>query len=333
MTEKTSSENFNPSLLKQLQKILHESVPPSSYEPWTEIVDVHQEIYKKKGEELLKEGKVGTILLAGGQGTRLGFSGPKGCLPITPEKTLFQYFADQVKDHLKMAIMTSKDNHEATLTHFRQLGLKSDQISFFQQGELPFLTLEGQPLLTASGKVAFGPDGNGAAVRDFFKSPIASQWEKEGIVYVTLILIDNPLADPFDPYLIGAHALSGAEITLKCIMRNPEEKLGLVVKRNGKPHVIEYSEAPEELWKNHFLSNISLFCFSMSFLKKVANEPLPLHKALKNGVWKFEHFIFDLLDYSDATQVALYSREETFAPIKEASDIEKAQRAIKKGLT
>lgn len=375
--EKINSETFKPlteeqktrvdkELLNRLRAVLQEKKTPlPPFQPHTKIVDVNQAFYKEQGEALLRSGKVGCILVAGGQGTRLGNLGPKGCLPITSvkEKTLFQYFAEKVKSasvcydaSLKMAIMTSKQNHAATLAHFityNNFGLDSSQISFFRQGQLPLLTPKGELFLEAEDKVAFGSDGNGSCFRDFFKSPIAKTWEEEGICYVMFILVDNPLADPFDPYLIGAHAATGVNATLKCIEREQtDEKLGLVVDMGGKARVIEYSEAPHEVWNLkdsdgkllYSIANISLFCFSLSFLAAVANKELPLHKAFKKSnfvdisgaiiessepcAWKFEHFIFDVLDFSHSAQVALYPRNVTFSPVKNKGEIETAKISL-----
>lgn len=279
------------------------------------------------GKKALEEGKVGCILVAGGQGTRLGLSGPKGCLQVTPatHQTLFQYFAEKLKaaskrykKPLKMAIMTSLENHEETVKCFH-----SSQISFFTQGELPLLHEDGSPSNLT------GPDGNGACVEAFFNSGIGDAWMKEGIEYVTFILVDNPLADPFDAALISAHIQEGVEASIKCIQRaDPEEKLGILVEENGHPAVLEYMEIPKEDRTRPFAGNISLFCFSMPFLKRVSKVELPLHRTLKKNLWKFEKFIFDILPYSHSTQALLYPREMTFAPIKDSTDLEKARKAL-----
>lgn len=344
-------------VLKEQQRLILESLAsPHTFSPYTRTVDVHRKVYKEKGKALLREGKVGCILVAGGQGTRLGFSGPKGCCPITAvkQKTLFQYFSERVKAAslqadfpLKMAVMTSPKNHAATLAHFLvndQFGLLPEQVGFFKQTELPVLNQAGELFLESPAQIAFAPDGNGSCIQAFYQSPLAEQWKKEGIHYITFILIDNPLADPFDPYLIGAHATAGVDVTLKCMKReDPEEKLGSIVEMDGKPQVVEYTEISkrDQMAKNdagdllYSIANISLFCFSSSFLENMAKKAMPLHKAFKKSdyvsasgeiihpskpcVWKFEKFIFDVLAFANTSQVAVYPREYCFAPVKDKS--------------
>lgn len=342
-------------VLKDQQQLILEPLPSKlAFTPYTKTVDVHRKVYKEKGKALLREGKVGCILVAGGQGTRLGFPGPKGCCPVTAvkQKTLFHYFADRVKaaslqaEHpLKMAIMTSPKNHAATLAHFLVndlFNLDPNQIGFFQQSQLPVLNEAGELFLETPDKIAFAPDGNGSCIQAFYQSPLAKEWQDAGIHYITFILVDNPLADPFDPYLIGAHASAGVDVTLKCTKReDPEEALGLVVDVEGKPLVVEYSEISES--DRHAkddtgallysIANISLFCFSSSFLENAAKEKMPLHKAFKKSsyvassgdvvsstepcVWKFEKFIFDILTFANTAQVSVYPREYCFAPVKD----------------
>lgn len=304
------------------------------------------------GKKALEKGKVGCLLVAGGQGTRLGFNGLKGCFPFTPatNQTLFQYFAEKVKaasarygHPLRMAVMTSKENHDATVRYFTSnhfFGCSPSQFSFFPQGELPMLLDDGTP-------IGMGPDGNGACIEALFDSRVGETWIKEGIEYATFILVDNPLADPFDAALIGAHIQNGAEASIKCIKRvNLDEKLGILVADSENPtipRVLEYTEVPKLDWEKrdpeeNFVfeaGNISLFCFSMPFLKRVSLEELPLHPALKKVgtvfAWKFEKFIFDILPFSHSTQALLYPREMTFSPIKNKEgdhSLENAQKAL-----
>jgi UDP-N-acetylglucosamine/UDP-N-acetylgalactosamine diphosphorylase len=338
--------------LKELQQLLkRDENPPETFQPFQNIHNIASfKDAERIGIKALEEGKAGSILVAGGQGTRLGFKGPKGSFPVTPatNQTLFQYFTEKLKaashrykQPLKMAIMTSSENHEATTSYFSShhfFGASPSQISFFKQGELPMLQEDGgEPL-------AMGSDGNGACPEAFFDSGIADTWIKEGIEYATFILVDNPLADPFDPALIGAHIQEGVEVSIKCIRRtNSEEKLGILVAEKKIPKVVEYSEVPKPDWELRDpsgnlvfgVANISLFCFSLPFLRRVSTETLPLHPALKKigevSVWKFEKFIFDILPFSRSTQALLYPREITFAPLKNSSgdhSLETAQRAL-----
>ncbi len=310
---------------------------------------------RAKGEELLAEGKVGCLIMAGGMGTRLQFDGPKGMFPITigRNKTLFEFFADRIRAaskkygrDLPVAIMTSSLNDTATRNFFLEhnhLGLRHDQLSFFQQGNLPFLDQRGDLFLDAPGSIAQGPDGNGDTLRYFFASGIWENWQQQGVECVNVILIDNPLADPFDAELIGTLHVQKCDLCVKALKReSPKEKLGVLVRIKDQVHVIEYSEmTPEDMEATveggalkYPCGNISLFAVSMNFVERVSQLELPLHKAFKalpfldqegslvkpvepNG-WKFEKFIFDTFPFA-TVEVVLYPRHHCFAPLKNKS--------------
>lgn len=308
----------------------------------------------KQGELLLKQGKVGCIIVAGGQATRLGSDKPKGCFEIFPNKSLFRIFAEKTLYHLKqsndplpLAIMTSIENHEQTIRHFEEhhfFGLNPSQVSFFQQGQFPFLDEDGIPL-----KI-FGPSGNGTSLFHFMESGIGRSWHKQGIDYVNFVQIDNPLADPFDPALLGYHHNHPADITLKAIRRkDPLEKLGLIVLENKQPRVIEYNEVSEEEKLahssngnlRHLFGSISSYCFNLEFIRKLhdenALEKMPLHIAYKiipsmlQKGYKFEYFIFDVLAFAKNINVLVYPRELCFAALKESSDLNAVRQALEEG--
>lgn len=361
-------EKLNFSVLHQQKELLHKKISPeNAIEPFTDFTFAGNQEDQEKGKRLIKEGKMGCLLLAGGQGTRLKVSQPKGCYPLSiiKQKSLFQLFAEKAKAAgeqagrpLNLAIMTSPENDLPTkeyFTHHHFFGLPSSRISFFTQNTLPLLDTEGHLFLESRHKLAEGPSGNGNTLHDFFYSGLWKKWSQMGIQYVNMILVDNPLADPFDPELAGFHARRALDITIKCTEKTrPEEKVGVVVKRNGHCQVIEYTELPEEKKTARQLNgslkfccaNLSLFCFSMDFIKKaaVSPAPLPLHKAWKAAkflnqdgksvlseapiAWKFETYIFDLLSYTDQVGALLYPRSRIFAPLKNAENTETVQQAI-----
>lgn len=331
---------------KRQQAVLAQPKGSFNIEPFDDVSRSGNAEDAKVGKRLITQGAVGCLLVAGGQGTRLNFNGPKGLFPISPvtHKTLFQLFAERTAAAsrkanrlLPLAIMTSPLNDQVIREYFVQhhfFGLEPTQLSFFTQGMLPFLNLEGDLFLEDPCSIAYGPDGNGNALHSFVKKGIWEQWHRLGVQIVNFVLIDNPLADPFDAELIGFHAKQKDAITIKCVTRrDAEEKVGLLVKKEGKTSVIEYSELAEAERTatkssgalKHQCANISLFCFDMPFIKRVANEQLPLHCALKptnqskEKAWKFETFIFDLLPYTDQVHALLYPREECFAPLKNRS--------------
>lgn len=342
-------------LEQQRALILHEPPAPTSFSPFTQFSNSGNSEDKARGQQLVAEGKVGCLLLAGGQGSRLRFSGPKGCFPISviKNKTLFQLCAEKVVAAGKLAgrplflaIMTSNQNDADVREFFRKnnyFGLSLEQISFFPQSDLPLLTAEGKLFLETPHHLAQGPDGNGRCLEHLVKSGIWSKWYNAGVRYLNLVLIDNPLADPFDAEFIGFMEREGVDAALKCTEKKiATERVGLLVMSEGSCRVIEYSEMPEETKKEvdengnlrHRCANLSLFGFTMDFVQRVggSNEPMPLHKAWKavpyldeNGLtqtpekpnaWKFEAFIFDVLPKTPKVSALLYPRAQTFAPLK-----------------
>ncbi len=306
------------------------------------------------GESLLRQGKVGCLILAGGQGTRLGYDGPKGALPVTPitGKSLFQLFCERTLaagakagQKLPLCIMTSGLNHTQTIDFFEKhgsFGLDPSQLSFFEQGTLPFLDDHGDWLLEKPGKIAEGPDGNGHALHLFFETGIWGKWKEAGIEYLNVIFVDNALADPFDPEFVGLTARTGADAALKAVERiSPDEKMGVLVKREGRLKVIEYSEIPSGS-SQFTLSSTGMFCIAMPFIQHLCREvnaDFPLHLARKTAkvakgnvhIWKCERFIFDLLDYVRSSAVLVCPREKIYSPLKNAAG-EKSLETVQKAL-
>lgn len=324
--------------------------PFKNLKPFLDFSEKENPDDRELGLQILADGRVGCILIAGGQGTRLNLNGPKGMFPVTQikNKTLFQLFAEKVaaasrqaQTVLPLAIMTSPLNHEATVAFFKEhnnFGLYPDQIEFFTQDMLPMLSPEGNLFLEKPNLIAEGPDGNGLSLRYFVNHKIWQKWRRKGIDYCMYILIDNALADPFDAELVGHHHRHKADITVKCIERmNAEEKVGVLVNKDDKAAVLEYTEIPD-VEKNarnadgrlkHRCANMSNFCLSMDFLWEAAKIPLPLHQNMKSAksidnpnnykAWKFETFIFDILPYAISVKALLAKRENAFSPLKNAS--------------
>lgn len=337
----------------QKKALTHKSSSSSRvFDPLTNYASSGNIQDREEGLRLIAEGKAACLLIAGGQGTRLGIDGPKGicAVSVVKQKSLFQLFSEKViaagkqaSRLLPLAIMTSPLNHQATYDFFLEhdfFGLKPEQVFFFSQSMLPFLDQEGNLFLEAPYKIAYGPDGNGSSLKYLVDSGIWKQWKEQGIRYVNHILIDNPLADPYDAELIGFHHRQSAEVTVKgTLRRHAKEKVGMLIKEGGKIQVIEYSELPEPEGSalngdgslTHRCASLSLFCFSMDFIQEAARRQheMPLHLALKKATalnpqgkqeavtaCKFETFIFDLLPFANRANVLLYPREECFAPLK-----------------
>lgn len=351
---------FDERMLQEQRALLHAAeVVHAPIEPFYDVI-ASENVDKAAGEMLIKAGRVGCLLVAGGEGTRLGFSGPKGCYPITPlkQKTLFQLFAEKVvaasvwaRRDLSVAIMTSQENDKATRRFFQEnnlFGLKESQLFFFVQDSLPYLDKEGNPFLKEGTNLAMGPSGNGGALHAFADSGLLALWQQQGVQYLHFMLVDNPLADPFSPALVGHLAASSPDVLIQCIeKKEPHEKVGVLVKREGKIAVLEYSEMSEEDKISqdrdgkltYRYANISQFCFSLDFIARLAAHALPLHKAWKQTThlgqpvfaWKFERFIFDTLAFANHVTAILFPRGECFAPLKN-SDGDDSPAAVRSAL-
>ncbi len=326
-------------LLKEQQAILKKQITSFNLEPLSSYETSGNQDNITYGKELLSQGKMGALILAGGQGTRLSSTKPKALLPITliKHKTLLQFFCEKVlaasvqsKTLLPLAIMTSPLNHQELSSFLKEnhfFGLKESQVTLFSQESLPFLDKEGNWLLESPGKLATGPDGNGHSLKLFAASGMSQKWQEQGAQFVNMIPIDNPLADPFDAELLGTLAKSQADVCIKAMERqNPQEQVGILGLSQNKVCIQEYSEHPQDS-SRFMIGNTGLFCWALSFVDKMASISLPLHLAQKKAtilsktelIWKFERFIFDLLPYTNKTSVLVYPRQDIYAPIKNAS--------------
>jgi len=305
-----------------------------------------------RGKDLLAAGRVAICTVAGGQGSRLGFDGPKGCFPISPirQATLFQIFAEKVlaaRRHydrpLYWYIMTSPLNLGPTRGFFESngyFGLQEAEVLFFTQGLFPSLTGEGKLLLAEEGGLFQNPNGHGGTICALKDSGCLDHMTREGVDELYYFQVDNPLVRIPDPPFLGLHSLKGSRMSTKVIEKAyPEEKIGVIGTIAGKPGVIEYSDIGEENQKardeqgNLLYSHgsIAIHIFNTGFLRSHSGR-LPLHVAEKKiRTWipndrggtveerqgiKFEMFIFDAL--ADAADPLFFetTREEEFAPLK-----------------
>ncbi|MBS0652268.1 MAG: UTP--glucose-1-phosphate uridylyltransferase [Verrucomicrobia bacterium] len=363
---------YDRTLLKRQHDLLFSKTSPQHpFEPVQNYSRAGSDADRALGVELVRQGKVACLILAGGQGSRLGVNGPKGAVSVSPikGKSLFQLFSERSRSAslragrpLHLAIMTSPLNHDATKEFFeahRNFNLPSSHLHFFEQSVLPFCDDRGNWLLERPGKLAEGPDGNGNALHLLYRTGLYDQWRADGVEYVNVILVDNPLADPFDAELIGFHCCKQADAIVKTVPRaSANEKMGVVVSREGKTCVVEYSELSDadrlalnsDGTPRFSIANTSLFSFHTDFIKQIATDPecvLPLHLARKQApvllgtaqgscielakVWKYETFIFDLLPFARRVEVLLYPRDLSYAPLKNASG-EKSLQTVQEAL-
>ena len=278
--------------------------------------------------------RMGCLVLAGGQGTRLGVEGPKGCveLPLKEKKSLFQIISEKVKAKgvdLPLAIMTSPLNHRATRQYLEDndyFGLTNVEI--FSQELIPMCDDVGKVFYEAKERIAKAPDGNGRALKNLYQSGVWEKWREQGVHYVQVMFVDNPLADPFDGEMLGVHEKEGVELVVKCVKRtSPDEKLGVLGVEKGRLMIREYSELTPRMRDLGFpLGNTGLFSCTMDFVKRSQKIDLPWHFARKQAtreresekvwIWKFEAFIFDLFPHATSFKVIVADRTTCFAPLK-----------------
>jgi UDP-N-acetylglucosamine/UDP-N-acetylgalactosamine diphosphorylase len=229
------------------------------------------------------------ILLAGGQGTRLGINNPKGLFSIA-DKTLFQWLCEKIPKNSPVAIMTSPLNHEEILRYFERNGFFGLEVHFFKQEIAPLLDLEKRPTNQE------GPNGNGSVFRSFIKSGLAKTFRNKGFDSVVVSYIDNPLSDPLDP----------------------------LVEKEGKIKIVEYPEAADS--KYVYSGQLA---FQFSFFCKMGEIDLPIHWVRKNEFWKGEKFIFDVFEYAKKVQTYCVPRKTHYAPIKAKDHVERVQNLLR----
>lgn len=257
------------------------------------------------GRNLLQQGKVACILVAGGQGTRLGFDPPKGMYPIGPvsERTLFDWLCGQVRSlsqrtgrPIPYLVMTSEATDAETRRYFRErdhFGLPAEHVHFFRQRSLPAVHHE-RPriLLDRPGRISTSPDGHGGMLRALYSSGLLQKMAEMGIEHFYYHQVDNPTAIVCDPVFLGLHHQEQADVTTKVVAKAfPGEKMGVVTSIDGQCAITEYSDLSEEqkaatlpdgslkLWAG----NTAIHVFRLAFLQQLAEQgiDLPFHVAHK----------------------------------------------------
>ena len=305
------------------------------------------------GGAAFRAGSVAVLPVAGGQGSRLGYEGPKGAYAIGPitGQSLFYFHARKVAGlsrrygvRVPFYIMTSAANDAETRAHFEangHFGLDAADVIFFRQGVWPALDEEGRIILDAPGHIFMNPDGHGGTITALEASGCLADMEARGIASVFYFQVDNPMVEVADPAFIGLHAMRGADVSLKvCAKRGSDEKMGVVVTRGGHTEIVEYTEMTPEmahrrtadggLYFNY--GSVAIHVFSAAFLRRVAARPMPLHIAHKkipvcgadgatvkpaaNNGYKFEKLIFDVLPNARNVVSLAFDRADEFSPVK-----------------
>lgn len=322
-------------------------------------IKANESSYKKIGLDAIKDGKLALLLLAGGQGTRLGHDKPKGTynMGITKELSIFQLLIEHTMDVVNEAgcfihlyIMTSDINYDATTEFFRNhnyFGYNPDYIHFFIQELNPATDFNGKVLMNSKSSIALSPNGNGGWFSSMNKADLLKDIFESNIEWINVFAVDNVLQRIGDPVFLGAtiasNKSSGAKVVYKAA---PDEKVGAICKQNGKPHIIEYYELSEDMMyqKNsddtlaYGYGVILNYLFPISTLKKTLDIKMPLHVVKKavpfindngelikpaepNG-FKFETLALDLIHEMDDCLVFEVDRSKEFAPVKNKTGVD-----------
>ncbi|MEI3355893.1 MAG: UTP--glucose-1-phosphate uridylyltransferase [Clostridia bacterium] len=321
--------------------------------------------FNKLGEEILKNGQYAVVTMAGGQGTRLGHTGPKGTFKLDvygKGKYLFEILIENLKEAnnkygatIPWYIMTSKENNAQTVEFLEKnnyFGYDKNYVTIFTQSELPLVNTEGKFLINKEFKIKEASDGNGGTYSSLRASGALADMKERGIKWVFIGSVDNALLKMADVTLLGMAIEKNVQIASKSVVKaNPHERVGVFCKMNGHPKVIEYTELPEKMaeevdengelkyGESHIMCNL----YSIEAIEKISQEPLMYHSAFKknsyideNGKeivpeepnsYKFESFIFDAFEFFDDIAILRGKREDDFAPVKNKEGVDSPKTA------
>jgi len=305
-----------------------------------------------RGRIELRAGKVAFVLVAGGQASRLRWDGPKGTFPIGPatDRSLFRLLVEHLvragRDHgaVPPLAVTTSPTTDAAIRAFFELndcfGFDRSVLSFACQASLPALDEEGHLVLAAPDRIFLSPDGHGGALAALESQGVLQAWAQQGIATVCTLQVDNPLLQVVDPDFIGRVWTEGTPIATKVVMKErPEQKLGLVVRLDGRPAIVEYSEAPAARAEEREpggqlafrLGSIAAHALRLDFLLRALAKGLPLHVArreipsvagdgteLRVPGKKYERFLFDIFPRANDLTVVEVTRAREYAPVKNA---------------
>ena len=323
--------------------------------------------YKKIGEDIIRNGEYAFVTMAGGQGTRLGHSGPKGTFKVNldnGEKYLFQIIVESLQKAnekynvvIPWYIMTSEENNDQTLAFLEvnnYFGYPKNKVKLFMQGKAPLISTNGKLLIGKDKLIKEASDGNGSIYKSLAKDGVLEDMKNKNIKWIFVGGVDNILLKIIDPLLLGITISEGNKIASKSVKKiNPKERAGVFCKIDGKPSIIEYSELPEEMSEETDSNgdlvygdvNILSHLYNIEALEELSTKTLPYHIAEKksdyldeNGnlitpegknVYKFESFIFDAFSYYNEMSILRVKREDEFAPIKNAEGNDSPETATK----
>ena len=320
--------------------------------------------FTETGLAAIRAGKVGAVLLGGGQGTRLGCEHAKGMVDIGITRELFIFeclmnnlkrVTDQAGAYVPLFIMTSAENHDETQAFFAEknyFGYSREHIRFFRQEQLPTVDPEGRLMLSAPGVISTAPNGNGGWYASMENTGMLSELRRSRIEWLNVFAVDNVLQAIADPCFIGAVIesgnVSGAKVVAKAA---PDEKVGVLCLEDGRPSIVEYYEMTEEMRTrrepdgtlSYRFGVILNYLFRVDELENTLAYKMPLHKVFKkirymdeNGntvrpeapnAYKFETLALDLVKLQKNCLAYEIEREKEFAPIKNQTGVDSVETA------
>ena len=320
--------------------------------------------YKEIGLQAIRDGKVGAVLLAGGQGSRLGFDHPKGMFNIGVERELYIFeclinnlleVTNEAGAYVPLFVMTSTENYKETHEFFRKhnyFGYSEDNVWFFMQEQLPTLDTNGKLMLSGRGTVSTAPNGNGGWYASMAKTGMLKIVKDANIEWLNVFAVDNVLQRIADPCFIGAviesGKVSGAKVVAKA---DPNEKVGVLCLEDGRPSIVEYYEMTDEMInrreENGVLSYnygvILNYLFRVDKLNQTLSVKLPLHRAFKKikymnenneiikpeepNAYKFETLALDMVKLQDNCLAYEVDRSREFAPVKNKEGVDSVETA------
>lgn len=325
-------------------------------------IAANRQLFEAEGLKLLSEGKVAAVLLAGGQGTRLGFDKPKGMFDIglTRRLPIFKILMGNISEaaaragrYFPLFIMTSAINNADTQQFFKEndfFGYPGSMVYFYVQDEAPACSYDGKVFLDQKHRVALSPNGNGGWYSSLVSSGLFKVIEEQNIEWINLFGVDNVLQRVCDPVFIGATALKNCGCGSKVVNKvSPDEKVGVMCNEDGKPTVIEYYEMSDSL-KNErrdgqlvYRHGVILnYLFKVDALNSALRDKLPYHLAnkavphLERGQrviptepcgYKFETLTVDMVKLMGSGVAFEVEREREFAPVKNATGVDSVETA------
>ncbi len=320
--------------------------------------------YEQVGLDAIKAGKVGAVLLAGGQGTRLGFDGPKGKynIGITKEMYIFerlirnlQDVTDKVGCFVPLYIMTSDKNHNETTAFFEEkdyFGYPKDFVKFFKQEMAPSVDFNGKLFMEAPDSLSLSPNGNGGWFYSMAVTGVLNDVKVRGVEWLNIFAVDNVLQRIADPVFVGATLDSGRVSGAKVVRKaDPEEKIGVLCLEDGKPSIVEYYEMTEEIINSREANGelsynfgvILNYLFRVDQLEEISSKKMPVHVVEKkipyldeNGMlikpespngYKFELLVLDMIHLFENCLSYEVVRDYEFAPIKNKTGVDSVESA------